>query len=132
MTSSTKNQIEPMIDRCSRLKQRDFQRRQPICQDQIEQIIENLENRNQLGSICSPALLKILQTFSSALSKFSMKNSSDINQRSAQLICRLFISLCHLDPTVANSQEGKAIVEIILQWLRDTTDFQLEKSVEID
>lgn len=133
-TLSMNESPQQILTKCSRLKIRDYRNHTRTSIDELERLISILETGKSGFYQSLKSLVDIIQTIISSIDRTTLwKSKGKVNEQQQQLAmiaCRLFKYLCQLDAECAASEQGISIIRLILQWLRDDTDFHLIKSVK--
>jgi len=123
---------QQILTKCSRLKIRDYRNHTKNSIDELERLVSILETGKSGFYQSLKPLVDIIQIIISSIDRTTLwKSKGKVNeQQLAMMVCRLFKYLCQLDAECAASKQGISIIRLILQWLRDDTDFHLIKSVK--
>ncbi|CAF3338897.1 unnamed protein product [Rotaria socialis] len=130
---ATNETTQQILTKCSRLKIRDYKKNSI---NELEKLVSKLEDGKSGFHHSLQPLIRIIQTIISSIDRTTLWKSKgkgcEQQQQLAQMACRLFKCLCQIDAECAASDESRTIIDSMLQWLRDDTDFHVTKSTSQD
>ncbi|CAF5194691.1 unnamed protein product, partial [Rotaria magnacalcarata] len=130
---ATNETTQQILTKCSRLKIRDYKKNSI---NELETLVSKLEDGKSGFHHSLQPLIHIIQTIISSIDRTTLWKSKgkvcEQQQQLAQMACRLFKCLCQIDVECAVSDESRTIIDSMLQWLRDDTDFHITKSTSQD